>query len=59
MTRSLGEFLAMGGYAPFVWTAYAAFALVLGLNIAGALGAHARARTAARRRLAARDGGAE
>jgi heme exporter protein D len=30
---SLGEFLAMGGHAPFVWSAYGVSLLVLGLNV--------------------------
>jgi heme exporter protein D len=29
MTDALRDFLAMGGYAPFVWPAYAAAAIVL------------------------------
>jgi heme exporter protein D len=30
---SLGEFLAMGGHAPFVWTAYGVSLLVLAVNV--------------------------
>ncbi|HEX5393264.1 MAG TPA: heme exporter protein CcmD [Rhodocyclaceae bacterium] len=30
---SLGDFLAMGGYAPFVWTSIGACALTMALEI--------------------------
>lgn len=56
MQRSLADFLAMGGYASFVWTSYAAWALVIGANIWGALHAHSQARRGALRRLAMQDG---
>ncbi len=48
----MNEFLAMGGYARFVWPAYAiTFAVVL-INVALARRAHTAARAEARRRLA-------
>lgn len=31
---SLGDFIAMGGYAPFVWTSIGACALTMALEIA-------------------------
>jgi heme exporter protein D len=34
MTDALRDFLAMGGYAPFVWPAYAAAAVVLAGELA-------------------------
>ena len=40
----MANFFAMGGYAIFVWPAYAASALVLGVAIVLSLKAHARAR---------------
>jgi heme exporter protein CcmD len=50
--RSLGEFFDMGGYAAFVWPSYAITFAVIGLNVYWARRALARARVAARRRLA-------
>lgn len=47
------EFLDMGGYAPFVWPAYAVTFAVIGLNVYWARRALAQARALARRRLAA------
>jgi heme exporter protein D len=47
-------FLDMGGYAAFVWPAYAVTFAVVILNIIWARRALARARTEARRRLSAR-----
>jgi heme exporter protein CcmD len=47
-------FLDMGGYAAFVWPAYAVTFAVVILNIIWARRALARARTDARRRLSAR-----
>ena len=44
-------FLDMGGYAAYVWPAYAVTLVVLLLNVAWARGALTRARAAARRRL--------
>jgi heme exporter protein CcmD len=47
----VSHFLAMGGYAGFLWPAYAATLLVVVLNIAWARRLLARARVDARRRL--------
>jgi heme exporter protein D len=44
-------FFDMGGYAAFVWPAYAVTLAVIGLNILSARRALARAREEARRRL--------
>ena len=46
------EFLDMGGYAAFVWPAYAVTLAVIALNIYWARRQLAQARAAARRRLA-------
>jgi heme exporter protein CcmD len=40
----MAKFFAMGGYAIFVWPAYTASVLVLGIAIVLSLNAHARAR---------------
>jgi heme exporter protein CcmD len=40
----MANFFAMGGYALFVWPAYVASVLVLGIAIILSLKAHARAR---------------
>jgi heme exporter protein D len=48
------EFLNMGGYAAFVWPAYAVTFTVVALNVLWARRALARAREEARRRLAMR-----
>jgi heme exporter protein D len=45
------DFLDMGGYAAYVWPAYAVTLLVLALNVAWARGALTRALAAARRRI--------
>lgn len=37
MSPAIGEFLAMGGFAAFVWPAYGVAALVLGWLIVGSL----------------------
>jgi heme exporter protein CcmD len=50
------EFLDMGGYAAFVWPAYAVTLAVIGLNIYWARRQLAQACAAARRRLAAPQG---
>ena len=50
----VGRFFAMGGYARFVWPAYALWAAVIAGNVWGAWRALDRARTRALRRLAAR-----
>ena len=55
MDRSLTDFLAMGGYAPYVWASYGAWCVVMLLNILGARQALAGAREQARRRLVVRD----
>jgi heme exporter protein CcmD len=49
------EFLDMGGYAAFVWPAYAVTFAVIALNVFWARRALARARDGARRRLASRE----
>lgn len=46
-------FLHMGGYAPYLWPAYAVTLAVVVLNVAWARRLLTRARTDARRRLAA------
>jgi heme exporter protein CcmD len=48
------DFLDMGGYAAFVWPAYAVTLAVVILNIVWARRALARARAEARRRLSMR-----
>lgn len=53
MSRFLAHFLAMGGYARFVWPSYALTLLVIVLNIHWARRALRTARAAVRRRLAA------
>jgi len=50
------SFLEMGGYAAFVWPAYAITFAVVGLNVFWARRALSRARAAARRRLRAAEG---
>jgi heme exporter protein D len=45
------QFLGMGGYAAYVWPAYAVTLAVVALNVVWARRALARARAAARRRL--------
>jgi heme exporter protein CcmD len=47
------QFLAMGGYAVYVWPCYALTALVAGLNIFWARRALRSAQREARRRLSA------
>jgi heme exporter protein CcmD len=46
------KFLAMGGYARYVWPCYALTALVVGLNIRWALRSLRTAQAEARRRIA-------
>ena len=48
----MSRFLDMGGYAAYVWPAYAVTLAVVALNVIWARRALARARAAARRRLA-------
>ena len=50
---SLGEFLAMGGYAEFVWPSYAVVLTVLVWNVIAARRSHRRAVEDARRRAQA------
>jgi len=52
----MSEFLAMGGYAAFVWPAYLVTFAVVGLNIVWARRALDRSLAEARRRVAARGG---
>lgn len=47
------KFLAMGGYARYVWPCYVLTAAVVGLNIRWALRSLHGARATARRRIAA------
>ena len=51
---TLSEFLDMGGYARYVWPAYAVTLGLMALNIWWARRALAQARQAARRRIAMR-----
>lgn len=53
---SVREFFAMGGYAVYVWPAYAVTLAVLVLNVFTARANHKRALTEARRRLQSREG---
>jgi len=48
---SLSHFLSMGGYAMFVWPAYAITLVVLVGNVMAARASHRRALAEARRRL--------
>jgi len=47
----VSEFFAMGGYAAFLWPAYAVTLLAVVVNVITARRAHAVAREEARRRL--------
>jgi heme exporter protein CcmD len=47
----IAHFLAMGGYAVYVWPCYALTALVVGLNLAAARRSLRQARLEARRRI--------
>jgi heme exporter protein CcmD len=49
---SVSQFLAMGGYAVYVWPCYGLAAIVIGLNIVSARRSLRHARQAARRRVA-------
>lgn len=53
--HSFYGFLDMGGYAPFVWPAYAVTFAVMGLNIYWAKRLLRRSYEAARRRLAVQE----
>jgi heme exporter protein CcmD len=55
---NLSHFLAMGGYAIYVWPCYALTALVVGLNIYWARRSLRQAQIEARRRMAALKTGA-
>jgi len=48
---SLGDFLHMGGYAGYVWTAYGLTTMVLALNWVSARGNEAEQRDLAMRRM--------
>jgi heme exporter protein D len=48
---SFADFIAMGGYARYVWPAFGITAVVLLLNLWTARRAHAEARRASLRRL--------
>ncbi len=50
------QFLDMGGYAAYVWPAYAVTLAIVALNIIWARRLLAQARTAARRRLGGETG---
>ncbi len=52
----MNEFLAMGGYAAYVWPCFALTAVVLAWNVLAARRSHAAARQLARRRAAAKAG---
>ena len=52
MSGSVGHFLWMGGYAAYLWPAYAIAAAAVVLNIVWARGLLARSQAEARRRLA-------
>lgn len=49
----MSEFLHMGGYAAYLWPAYAVTFVAVALNVVGARRALREAREQARRRLAA------
>jgi heme exporter protein CcmD len=53
------QFVDMGGYAAYVWSAYAVTLAVVGLNILWARRLLAQARAAARRRLGGETGAGE
>ena len=53
----MSQFFAMGGYAAFVWPAYAVTLAAIVLNIIWARRALARSRADARRRLSLRGEG--
>jgi heme exporter protein CcmD len=51
---NIAKFLAMGGYAVYVWPCYALTALVVGLNLAAARRSLRQAQLEARRRIESR-----
>ena len=53
-THSIAQFLAMGGYAVYVWPCYVLTALVVGLNLAAARRSLRQAQLEARRRIETR-----
>lgn len=53
----MSGFLAMGGYAAFLWPAYAVTLIAIVANIIVARRAHESARAEARRRIAMEDEG--
>jgi len=55
MHKSFADFIAMGGYAGFVWASYAAWTLVIGLNIWSAMNSLKEAQRQAQRRLEMRE----
>lgn len=54
---SLGDFFDMGGYAAFVWPAYAVTLIVLIGNVLAARSSHRRAVEEARRRAQSPESG--
>jgi heme exporter protein D len=55
--ESLEQFLAMGGYAAYVWPSYGVSALLIGGLIAWSMAANARARKTVERLEAERKAG--
>jgi heme exporter protein D len=53
-THSLSHFLAMGGYAAYLWPCYALTAIAVGLNLAAARRSLRQAQLEARRRIQSR-----
>jgi heme exporter protein CcmD len=52
---NIAHFLAMGGYAVYLWPCYALTALVVGVNLAAARRSLRQAQLEARRRIEARN----
>jgi heme exporter protein CcmD len=52
---NIAHFLAMGGYALYLWPCYALTALVVGVNLAAARRSLRQAQLEARRRIEARN----
>ena len=52
---NIAHFLAMGGYAVYLWPCYALTALVVGVNLAAARRSLRQAQIEARRRIEARN----
>ena len=48
----MSEFLAMGGYAGYVWSSFALTLIILIINVSSARRRHAAARASIARRLA-------